>query len=349
MAGPDWLVPRDGLAGLAQRLRTAPLGIAYLGASVSAQRAGYRPLLHAWLVEHTGQAHRPIQAALGGIDALAGVFLMDRLVLRHRPALCFIEFSTGDAGRSLPSSLVGPAVEGMVKKLRALDCQVVFLHMFRADAADLEMDRIVDVYERVADHWGIPSLRLDRLITAQLDTGPMTQAELYRDGIHTTPAGAKRLVRAISDAWLPLTREKVCRFAAPPASLFPDCFDSTEIVPPRAEMLAQPLRANFKRFRLLWPYLELDRDHCLRFETSGTIAGIVVISGPESGMLELITPRGSRKYADWDRWCSWERLNAINFAEHFPGLQAVTMRVCAGPEGAAADPRLKLYGWMVRR
>src|SRR6476660_3508046 len=117
-----WVWPRAGLSSLADKLTTQPCKIAYLGASVTAQQAGYRPLLHQWFIEQSGQAHEAIHAAIGGIGSAAGVFLMDDLVVRRKPHLCLIEFTTGDVSSGTPLPLVGPAIEGMVRKLHQIDC-----------------------------------------------------------------------------------------------------------------------------------------------------------------------------------------------------------------------------------
>src|SRR6266516_2318846 len=103
--------PRRGLGNAATMLSRRIGRIAYLGNSVTAQREGFRPLLHERLTAHFGQPHRLINAGLGGVGSLASLFTMEDLVLRFAPDLCFIECTTGDMGVRTPVTTIGPILE----------------------------------------------------------------------------------------------------------------------------------------------------------------------------------------------------------------------------------------------
>ena len=104
-----------GLRNVAERLAAGPASIAYLGNSVTVQKDGYRPHLHAGLIRRFGRAHRQINAGFGAVGSLGSVCTMDDLVIRHRPALCFVECMTGDMGVGLHAD-IGPALEGNPQK-----------------------------------------------------------------------------------------------------------------------------------------------------------------------------------------------------------------------------------------
>lgn len=85
--------PADAGRGLLGEMGATAAGaappIAYLGSSVTVQRRdGYRTRLHAALCERSGRPHRPVFAEVGGVGSISGLFLLDDLVLRHRPGLC---------------------------------------------------------------------------------------------------------------------------------------------------------------------------------------------------------------------------------------------------------------------
>src|SRR5436305_597593 len=90
-------------------LATRPGAIAYLGASVTQQRDGFRPRLHARLEESLA-APRMVNAGIGGVGSMAGLFYMDDFVLPRRPELCLVEFLTADIGGFTPTNMVADAV-----------------------------------------------------------------------------------------------------------------------------------------------------------------------------------------------------------------------------------------------
>src|SRR5437764_7249306 len=165
---PARLHARDGLREAGTRLRNEPCTIAYLGASVTAQREGYSSRLHELLCRLWKQPHRMIWAGTGALGSLSGVFLMDELVVKHRPQLCFVEYATGDfCGRTPPEEL-GPAIEGIAQKLRDIGCEPCFLYLYRSDIGFDGLNQVLAVYEAVAKHHHVPSIDLARPIHAQV-------------------------------------------------------------------------------------------------------------------------------------------------------------------------------------
>jgi hypothetical protein len=59
---------RNGLGNLKELLYSAPREIAYLGASVTAQKEGYRPLLERWFAESFSSHIAPSMQALAVLD-----------------------------------------------------------------------------------------------------------------------------------------------------------------------------------------------------------------------------------------------------------------------------------------
>ena len=141
---------RAGLGELPAKLRSEPCKIAYLGASMTAQRNGYRPKLHAALQAACAQQHAIVTAGISGSGSISGAFMIDKLVLAHRPDLCFVDFASRDAAAATVPPWVGPAVEGITLKLRSHGCQPCFLYMYRRDEGRGVYGPVQSAWEEVA-------------------------------------------------------------------------------------------------------------------------------------------------------------------------------------------------------
>src|SRR6478735_7085835 len=219
---PTYVHIRRGLGSMGSVLRERGCRIAYLGNSVTAQRDGYVPHLHAHLGTWTSQPHHAFQLGLSGMGSMGCLFTLDSFVLNRKPDLCFIECTTGDSGSRPPLESVGPAIEGLVRKLRAIDCECCILHAYRADRSVEDFQPIIDRYERVADHYGIPSVHLGRAIDLGLTSGEWSLEQLFLDGIHTTTEGGRVVATLIARALQTILSASLA--AAPPLGprLHPD-------------------------------------------------------------------------------------------------------------------------------
>jgi hypothetical protein len=263
-----------GLCDVARRLAEGPVTIAYMGNSVTAQKDGYRPHLHAGLVKRFGHAHKAVNAGFGGVGSIGSVCTMDDLVIRHRPALCFIECLTGDIGIGLHAD-TGPALEGMLRKLAAIGAAACFLNMPRRDADYSRDNAVVALYARIVEHYGTPSV----------DLGPMLKNEdsaLFRDVVHTTEAGSRRaadLMLGALDSKFALPRSK-----PPSTPLFACDFSAATVAPMRIEALRDPSACATGRFRLTTPYVEVGPDNEIAFHSrTNMLLGLLFVAGPHSG------------------------------------------------------------------
>ena len=113
------------------------------------------------------------------------------------------------------------------------------------------------------------------------------------------------------------------------------------------------------RFRLVYPYIEIDRAGELRFTPEGELVGLLVVLGPHSGYIEVTAAGGTVEYLLWDDECSYERLGSVVLGPFAPAGSEVTIRVTDRSvdrsaakrpidAGEAARPRLKIAGLMVR-
>lgn len=314
------IAPRHGLGGVVEALRTRACRIAFLGASVSAQRDGYASRLHGELVRRTGPAHQAIPAALGATGSLAGAHYMDLLLAGRRPDLCFVEFTTTDVSGYTPPDEIAPAAEGIVRKLARLGCQPVLLHLVRRDVAITPAHPVVRTWEAVAEHYAIPSIH----VAVALEDA----VRLLRDDVHTTPEGSDRLARLIADAVLgPLAVGPGLAARPLPPPLRPDAYDRARIEPVQPGWLEPPARARRGRFRLGLEYLELGAGEELAFEVSGRLSGAMVVVGPDSGIVEFVEPGSRQRISLFDEHCHYERLSAVHFGGEYPAATPVRLRM----------------------
>jgi lysophospholipase L1-like esterase len=330
---------------LGLRLRSEACTIAYMGASVTAQKDGYRPRLHQLLQRRFGRDHVMVNAGTGAIGSIGGLFLMDRLVLRHQPDLCFVEYATTDATGTTPPGLVGPALEEIVLRLRDAGCEPCLLLLPRAEG-----EQGHEAYREVAERHGVPLLD----VAASLSPSDLTDWVL-RDVVHTTPSGADAIARTIADS-LDAALAPTGAALGAPGRIHDRSFGGATLVPASLEHLREPGGGSRGLFRLSLPYVEIGPDGVFEPTFDGELVGMVVVVGPQSGIVAI----GDREVNLFDRWCHYERLSTVVFD---PGLRPgspLTMRitdlevdrsVCPvpvadlGPEGK----RLKVVGFMLRQ
>jgi hypothetical protein len=296
----------SGLSPIAARLAQGPATIAYLGNSVTAQRNGFRPHLHQWLIERFGHTHRAINAGFGGVGSIGSVATMDDLVLRHGPDLCFVECLTGDVGVGDHAEL-GPAIEGIVRKLSAAQCAACFLLLPRADLDPSAHHPLVELHRSIAEHHGVPLI--DLLDCAQ------GADWYYRDKVHVTPRGGNHTAGLIGSALENL-------FAMPPAAttrspLYAIDYQETTMVAATSAMLRDPGACRAGHFRLSYPYLEYGCDNALCFGSdSAVLIGLLLVAGPHCGETLI----GEELHQLRDRWCDYERLHFYLLPQvHGPG------------------------------
>lgn len=191
--------------------------VCYCGGSITAQRSGWRPRVHAWL----SHEHRPSQEAgdmtmintsVGNVGSKVMAFLTDEWMTEHSPDVVFIETVVNDGDSLLEDGepeAVRRALEGVVRRLRTKlpEVEIVFVYMLLRDdipaqrrtgtkawadgcvrgAAAVYHRDAVAIHDAVADHYGCPSISL---IKALRGVASGTLDRLFRDDCHHSGAGA---------------------------------------------------------------------------------------------------------------------------------------------------------------
>lgn len=217
--------PRAGLPNVLGKLRTAgaEVRVAYFGGSITAQE-GWRPKSLAFLQKAFPDAKfSQVNAAIGGTGSDLGVYRLGHDVLAFKPDLVFVEFAVNDGGQ--PPEKIYKCVEGIVRQTwRALpDCDICFVYTI-TDALipplyDGKMQRSASAMEKVAAHYGIPTIHLGVEVARLAKEGklllkakkPTTDEEkravgdkmlFAPDGVHPYPeTGHELYLAAITRSW----------------------------------------------------------------------------------------------------------------------------------------------------
>jgi hypothetical protein len=301
------IVQRAGFGQVGAKLGRERLTVAYFGASVTAQREGYRPLLHRRLCDRFGQDHQPIFAAVGGIDVAAAVFLTDDLVIRHRPDLCLVEFTSVEPGSAGLLARAETAMDGVIVKLREIGCMPCLLHLPRREVREGSSE-LRDAFERVADRHRIPSIDVTSVVEGSSD--PAT-APIFRDEVHTSDSGSCLVAELVERAIGSLAGDATATVQAGVPDPVGDDYRHAHVIPVAEGDADGP--AELRLFRLQRQFLELGAGTAIRRRFSERLAGLVMLVGPESGELEISDGRGPQRLMAWDQFCSYERFTASVF------------------------------------
>lgn len=332
------LVPRDGLGPAGSRLGAEPGTVAYLGASVTVQRDGYRPRLHGMIERRTGHEHRDMPAGMGGVGVVSVVFLMDMLLFPKSPDLCLVDYSSADLASKSSPEQIEHAVEGIARKLRAAGLPACFLYLPRAEWTE-RADAVVDAWERVADRYGIPSIDVTPALHELVDAGSERYEDLLFDGLHTTSEGSDVVASLVDSALGELLDGPASDPSPLPAGAGPGRrYASATTVPAQIEHAIDG--GSEGRYRLMLPYVELEPGQHIRFEPPGELAGLVVLRGPDAGEIVVSGEGGEQRISVWDEFCWYPRLSTIELERTLPAGEPFTIEFTGEPSERA--PLMKM-------
>ena len=344
--------PRQGLSNFFAKAVTdsAGLKIAYFGGSITAQ-AGWRPKSLA----HFRQAYpkakfEEINAAIGGTGSDLGVFRLKQDVLDHKPDLLFVEFAVNDGGAA-PEQIFR-CMEGIVRQTwRALpDCDICFVHTlvdgFVPTLQEGKFPRAASVMERVAEHYGIPSIHMGmevaQLVKDQklVMKGALPKTDEQKaaaggkmifspDGVHPFPeTGHELYLKAIVRS-LPAI-QKAGSKPAPhelKAPLTADNYENAKMIPITKATLSEvvtltPTTSDIaKRFanRAGTLYKADQPGQTITFKFKGTRAAIYDIVGPDCGQVTItLDDKPPVTRPRFDGYCTYHRLATLMIGTELP-------------------------------
>jgi lysophospholipase L1-like esterase len=355
--------PRGGLPNFFAKLSTpgADVRVAYLGGSITAQE-GWRPKTLAYF-QKTWRAARvsQINAAIGGTGSDLGVFRLKHDVLDQRPDLLFVEFAVNDGGQ--PPERIYRTMEGIVRQTwRAYpSCDICFVYTVTDTLIpplyEGKFPRAASAMERVAEHYGIPSIHMGVEVARLAKEGklilkakkPTTDEERAKigdkmlfspDGVHPYPkTGHELYLQAILRS-LPKIQAASSKVGphALKAPVVPDNLEDAKMIPVERAKLSggfvklDPAKDTLaKRFGNRVPalYRAAEPGETLTFKFKGRYAAIYDLLAPDAGqVIVTLDDRAPVVRPRFDAFTTYARLGTLVVGSDLPdGVHTVKIEV----------------------
>lgn len=364
--------PRRGWPNFFAKAATpgAEVRIAYFGGSITAQ-PGWRPKTLAHLQKTFPLAKLlEINAAIGGTGSDLGVCRLRQDVLEHRPDLVLVEFAVNDGGAT--PEMIFRCMEGIVRQTwRALpQCDIGFVYTLTEalapDMLDGKFQRSASAMERIADHYGIPTIHLAMEVARLARAGrliwkaplPKTDAErqalgdkfvFAADAVHPYPETGHELylhafVRALEPIRTATGAPGSHRLPAPHTALN---YERARLVPISAAQLSpgftglDPKTDAFaKRWASRLPALHraTQAGETIVFRFKGTRCAVYDVIGPDGGQVRItLDQRAPEVRPRFDSYCTYHRLSSFVIGTDLPdAVHTVRIELLRDPPDKAA-------------
>jgi hypothetical protein len=347
---------RGGLGNVLQKLEgDGAVRIAYFGGSITAQN-GWRPKTLAWFRNTWPGANvEEINAAIGGTGSDLGAFRCQKDVLDHKPDLAFVEFAVNDGGAA--PERIYRSMEGIVRQTwrASAETDICFIYTLHTSQAKTYREghfwRSAAAMERLADHYGIPSVTV-ALPIVQLEAqgklvftvprgekGPEGKTVFAHDACHPTDAGHQVYTEAIIKAFGEIQKASKPGKHVLGKPYREDNWEDAKLVPIEPGMLTggwqklpsdQGLGKRFgHRLPAIWHASKPGEKLTFRFK--GTMARVFDLVGPDGGKaICSVDGKVVRTAQRFDRYCTYHRLASLSVAEGLPDAEhTVTIEVSA--------------------
>ncbi|MBN8216459.1 MAG: SGNH/GDSL hydrolase family protein [Spirochaetes bacterium] len=303
---PEETTTRGGIPNALKKLEAGEaVTLAYLGGSIT-RADGYRPLSAKWIQERYPKAKvRGVNAGVSGTPTDLGALRVGEQVLAFKPDLVFVEFAVNGG--------TVEAMEGIVRQIWKRDpsIDIVFVYTiieawWKGYAEGVLPKSVVD-YDRVAAHYGIPSIHMAREVSELCKSGAVvfkgTEASaagrivFSTDGVHPYDrAGARFYAAAIARGF-----QKLAGVGKPgphglAKPLTEDPWEDATMLPPEKAVLSAgwkkvdpssvPLLAAYKGwFEQIYTAEAPGERIAFRFRGKGF--GLFDVGAPEVGQLRI--------------------------------------------------------------
>jgi len=210
--GHDYFKMRDGLQNcriVFERAQQAR--VVFMGGSITASDAWCK-LVRTDLTNRFPKTQFDfINAGIGSMGSTPHAFRFTRDVLKNgKVDLFFIEAAVNDEANGMSALEMLRGMEGVVRHARrsnpAMD--IVMLHFVDEDKMAVfnagRVPTVIEQHEKVAEHYGLPSIDLAREVTERIRAGQFTWKDDFK-GLHPSPFGhvlyAQAIGRLFDAAW----------------------------------------------------------------------------------------------------------------------------------------------------
>ena len=287
-------------------------GIFYIGASVTAQKEGFRPKLHSLICEETQQALPMYVDALGGVGSLFGLANWEFVdeALKKNSQMILFEYSTGDLNIGItPLNILSQVLDEYFSRLSQYQVPVFVVHNFRSDFPGQKGKLIRDVYDAAAIRYGFYVINVFELVERAIASDREWLNTHYRDHVHMTEKGADVIANWIlAGIKAALGTQHATNFSPPPRrSEAP--FSTLQLIGARGILNSEPDgELTYAASGQGFSYIEIRADRPLEFMLKGRVYGLMLIIGPESCYLNIeVDDVPVCKVLSFDRNCHYDR------------------------------------------
>lgn len=368
----DYFVLRDGLANCRAVFERTKRGrVAFLGGSITAM-PGWRNLVQADMKRRFPEtAFDLVDAGIPSIDSTLHACRFSRDVLKNGPVdLLVVEAAVNDSsnGRTPVQQVRG--MEGVVRQARLTNpqCDILMLHFADPDKlASIRQGQRPEVivsHEKVARHYNLPSIDLAQEVTERIAAGEFEWEKDFKD-LHPAPFGhelyARSIARLFDAAWAGPAAGQVQNYA------LPDPLDSQSYFAGRLVPIAAAQPGEGFRLDPCWqpadeaktregfadvPLLVTETPGAsLRLGFEGTGAGVLFVSGPDSGIVECRIDGGPWRTLDlYTRWSSrvhfpWTQMLAEDLS---PGKHLLELKVSENANPESKGHAVRIVNFLVK-
>jgi pimeloyl-ACP methyl ester carboxylesterase len=373
--GYDYHALRRGMPNALQAFRSGGKArVAFLGGSIT-QMKGWRDLVCEDLRARFPQTEFEFVAAgIGSLGSTPGAFRLERDVLSRGPVdLLVAESAVNDSTNGHTDLEQVRAVEGIVRHTLSANPRADVLLLYFVDP-----DKMADVrkglrppvirnHEKVAAHYGLPSVDLAEEVTERIAAGEFTWEGDFK-GLHPSPFGHgiyRKAVGRLLDA--ALARDKAPHpgeEAGPrtlPAPLDKGSYSTGRLVPPSSATVAdgwtllpewKPAdKAGTRAGFVGVPVLEGATPGAVaRLEFEGSAVGLFVVAGPDTGQIEYRVDGGPWQVRElFTQWSSGLHLPwAVVLAAGLPeGPHALEWRVAGSHDARSTGGVVRIVHFLV--
>lgn len=282
--------------------------VAFLGGSIT-YNDGWRDSISNYLQKRFPETDfQFINAGIPSMGSTPAAFRLQRDVLAAGTVdLLFVEAAVNDASNGRSAQEQVRAMEGIIRQVRRKDASTDIVLMHFVDPPKMERYRrgqvpeVIEHHEKVADHYGIPSIHLAREVTERIDAGEFSWEDDFKD-LHPSPFGQGVYFRSmktfLEKAWDETGAEDDSRERyVLPQPLDPANYDNGVLIEPGRARIGHGwkflpswtpadnagTRANYTEVPML---VAQEEGAVLEFGFSGNAVGIAVAAGPDAGVIE---------------------------------------------------------------
>lgn len=196
--------PRGGLKNTRRALSTRKLTVGFLGGSITEGRVPHNwpQYVENWFLDHYPNLRlQEENIALGATGSDLAMLRLEKELLPCGCDLIFVEYAVNDNG--VESEIRARCREGLLRRLlKEGTADVVVVYTFCQDMySDMEQNRMppsVADFEKLAEHYALPSVWMAMYALELVRQGQMKWEEWLPDGLHPQYAGSRRYGEAVA-------------------------------------------------------------------------------------------------------------------------------------------------------